>query len=75
MPLKTDYLAIAEPPDILCMGHTHVAAYKSYKGVTLLNSGSWQNQTRIQESLGLEPSVGTAALINLNTLSTRFLSF
>jgi DNA polymerase II small subunit len=75
MPLRTDYLAIPEPPDVLCLGHTHVAAYRTYKGVTLLNTGSWQNQTSIQESIGLEPSVGTAAIINLKTLSTRFIAF
>lgn len=75
LPTRTDYLAIPEPPDLLCLGHTHVAAHTSYKGTHLVNTGSWQEQTRIQESIGLEPSVGTAALLNLKTLSIRFLSF
>lgn len=75
LPTRTDYLAIPEPPDLLCLGHTHVAAYSTYKGTQLVNSGSWQEQTRIQESIGLEPSVGTAVLLNLKTLSIRFLSF
>jgi len=75
LPTKTDYLAITEQPDVLCLGHTHVAAYTSYKGTQLINTGSWQEQTRIQESIGLEPSVGTAVLLNLKTLSIRFLSF
>ncbi|MCS7145384.1 MAG: metallophosphoesterase [Nitrososphaerota archaeon] len=75
LPTRTDYLAIPEPPDVLCLGHTHVAAYTAYKGTQLVNTGSWQEQTRIQESIGLEPSVGTAALLNLKTLSIRFLTF
>ncbi len=75
LPTRTDYLSIPEPPDLLCLGHTHVAAFTTYKGVQLVNSGSWQRQTRIQESIGLEPSVGTAALFNLNAMSIRFLSF
>ncbi len=75
LPTRTDYLAIPEQPDILCLGHTHVAAYTTYKGTQLVNSGSWQEQTKLQESIGLEPTVGTVVLLNLKSLSIRFLSF
>jgi len=75
LPTRKDHLTILEQPDLLCIGHTHVAAYSTYRGTQLVNSGCWQEQTKFQESVGLEPSVGTAALLDLKTLSVRILAF
>ncbi|MEN3048082.1 MAG: metallophosphoesterase [Candidatus Caldarchaeales archaeon] len=75
LPLPRDPLLIEEVPDVLAMGHVHVAAVRSYRGVRLVNSGTWQGQTRLQRSVGLEPTVGTAALIDARDLSARVLKF
>lgn len=67
LPLKDDPLMISEPPDVFATGHIHVAAQSMYRGVQLVNTGTWQEQTKFQASLGLEPTVGTAAIFNLRS--------
>ncbi len=68
MPLSDDPLVIEEPPDLLHTGHIHIAHTTSYRGVQLVNSGTWQDQTGFQKSLGLEPTIGTAVLLELSTM-------
>ncbi|MCS7136248.1 MAG: DNA-directed DNA polymerase II small subunit [Nitrososphaerota archaeon] len=75
LPLDDDPLVIEEVPDMLCTGHVHVAGVKSYKGVLLINSGCWQEQTSFQQSFGLKPTVGTAVLVNLTDMSTKIKLF
>jgi len=75
LPLDNDPLVIEEVPDVLCTGHVHVAGVKSYKGVLLVNSGCWQEQTSFQQSSGLKPTVGTAVLVNLADMSTKIKLF
>lgn len=75
LPLDSDPLVIEEVPDVLCTGHVHVAGVKSYKGVLLINSGCWQEQTSFQQSAGLKPTVGTAVLVNLADMSTKLKLF
>lgn len=75
LPLNSDPLVIEDVPDILCTGHVHVAGVKSYKGVLLINSGCWQEQTSFQQSSGLKPTVGTAVLVNLADMSTKIKLF
>jgi DNA polymerase II small subunit len=43
--------------------------------VRLVNSGTFQDQTKLQKGVGLEPTVGTAALIDLRDLTVRFEQF
>ena len=38
-----------------------------YKGILLLNSGSWQRQTPFQASVGIIPNPGLAVIVNLKT--------
>ncbi len=68
LPLKDDPLMISEVPDVFATGHIHIATHSVYRGMQLINTGTWQEQTRFQASLGLEPTVGTAALINLRSM-------
>ncbi|MCL7387162.1 MAG: DNA-directed DNA polymerase II small subunit [Thaumarchaeota archaeon] len=75
LPLDNDPLVIEDVPDVLCTGHVHVAGVKSYKGVLLINSGCWQEQTSFQQSSGLKPTVGTAVLVNLADMSTKIKFF
>ena len=75
LPIKEDLLVIDRVPSILHTGHVHVAYAGSYKGIRLINSGTWQEQTSYQRSVGLEPTVGVMALINLKDLSIKVRQF
>ncbi len=74
LPLPEDCLVIDDIPDVFQTGHIHRVASLNYHGVQLVNSGAWQDQTEYQRLLGVEPSVGTAILVELSTMkaSIRF---
>lgn len=62
-----DMLTIDDIPDIFHVGHVHVTQLDIYKGILLLNSGTWQRQTPFQASVGISPTPGLAILVNLKT--------
>ena len=66
-PEKEDLLVIDGVPDIFHVGHVHKAQLDTYRGVLLLNSGSWQRQTPFQASVGMVPNPGIAIVVNLKT--------
>ncbi len=51
-----DYLVIDEVPDVLHTGHVHVNSYRKFKGVHLINSGTFQTQTEFQKIYNIEPT-------------------
>jgi len=75
LPLNIDSMAITETPHLLQTGHIHVTVNSAYKGVRLVNAGAWQDQTRFQRSMGLEPMVGYAALVNLANMNVTLKYF
>lgn len=75
VPEKEDWMVIDDIPEILHCGHTHVSDFKEYKGVILLNSGTFQAETDYQQSLGIKPTPGKIPMINLQTLKVKFLQF
>ncbi len=74
-PENRDYLVIDRVPDIFHAGHIHVLGYCNYRGVLVVNSGGWQDQTDYMEKLGLVPTPGKVPVVNLQTLETTVLSF
>jgi DNA polymerase II small subunit len=74
-PENRDYLVIDKIPDILHAGHVHVLGYGKYKGVLIVNSGCWQEQTEYMEKLGLVPTPGKVPVINLMTMEVTILDF
>ena len=66
-PEQEDLLVIDEVPDIFHVGHVHRAQVDMYRGVLLVNSGSWQRQTPFQASVGMRPNPGIAIMVNLKT--------
>lgn len=66
-PEMEDLMVIDEIPDIFHVGHVHRAELDMYKGILLLNSGSWQKQTPFQASVGMTPNPGIALMVNLKT--------
>jgi DNA polymerase II small subunit len=74
-PEDRDYLVIDRVPEIFHAGHIHVLGYCNYRGVLVVNSGGWQQQTDYMEKLGLVPTPGKVPVVNLQTLETTVLSF
>ncbi|MDH5657816.1 MAG: DNA-directed DNA polymerase II small subunit [Nitrosopumilus sp.] len=66
-PEMEDLLVIEDVPDIFHVGHVHRAELAMYKGILLVNSGSWQKQTPFQASVGMIPNPGIAIIVNLKT--------
>ncbi|MFQ5497227.1 MAG: DNA-directed DNA polymerase II small subunit [Nitrosopumilus sp.] len=66
-PEMEDLLVIQDIPDIFHVGHVHRAELDVYKGILLVNSGSWQKQTPFQASVGMVPNPGIAIMVNLKT--------
>jgi DNA polymerase II small subunit len=66
-PEMQDLLVIEDVPDIFHVGHVHKAQLDTYKGILLVNSGSWQKQTPFQASVGMTPNPGIALMVNLKT--------
>lgn len=66
-PEKRDRLVVDSVPDIFQMGHVHVYNSKRYKGITLIASGSWQEQTSFQKRMNLMPTPGIAPIVDLQT--------
>ena len=66
-PEMEDLMVIQDIPDIFHVGHVHRAQLDMYKGILLINSGSWQKQTPFQASVGMTPNPGIVILVNLKT--------
>ena len=74
-PENRDFLVIERVPDIFHSGHIHVVGCCNHRGVLVVNSGGWQDQTDYMQKLGLVPTPGKVPLVNLQTLETNVLSF
>ncbi len=74
-PENRDYLVIDKVPDNFHAGHVHVHGLCNYRGVLVVNSGGWQDQTEYMEKLGLVPTPGKVPVVNLQTLHTTVLDF
>ena len=74
-PENRDFLVIERVPDIFHAGHIHVVGCCNHRGVLIVNSGGWQDQTDYMQKLGLVPTPGKVPLVNLQTLETNILSF
>src|SRR5687767_8456308 len=67
-PEKDDMMVITEIPDIFHSGHVHVMDVQNYRGTLIVNSGTWQDQTPFQQTMGIMPTSGIAIAVNLSTL-------
>jgi DNA polymerase II small subunit len=74
-PENRDLLVIEHVPDIFHAGHVHILGYANYRGVLIVNSGCWQEQTEYMRRMGVNPTPGKAPVINLQTLEVTVLSF
>jgi DNA polymerase II small subunit len=74
-PETRDFLVIEHVPDIFHGGHIHALGYCNYRGVLIVNSGGWQEQTDYMQRLGFMPTTGKVPVVNLQTLETMVIPF
>ncbi|MGQ9529950.1 MAG: DNA-directed DNA polymerase II small subunit [Candidatus Bathycorpusculaceae bacterium] len=74
-PENRDCLVIEHVPDIFHAGHIHALGYTSYRGVLVVNSGGWQEQTDYMKRQGFVPTPGKVPVVNLQTLEVNVISF
>ncbi|MCX6778256.1 MAG: DNA-directed DNA polymerase II small subunit [Candidatus Micrarchaeota archaeon] len=75
VPEERDYMVMGELPDILHMGHIHKNGYATYRGTTIINSGTWQAQTDYQVRQGHVPSPCIMPVYELRTGKMNFMNF
>ena len=63
-----DYMVIEDVPDILHTGHVHINPHTKYKGVHMINSGTFQKQTEFQKIYNIVPTCGQIPVISHGTL-------
>lgn len=74
-PEPKDRLVIDPVPDIFHAGHVHVEGVAEYRGVLVVNSGTWQSQTKYQLSAGIVPKPSVVPVVDLTTMKTYELNF
>jgi DNA polymerase II small subunit len=74
-PENRDPLVIEHIPDIFHAGHVHALGYCNYRGVLVVNSGAWQEQTDYMRRLGFTPTPGKVPVVNLQTMEVTVLPF
>ncbi|MGQ9781668.1 MAG: DNA-directed DNA polymerase II small subunit [Nitrososphaeria archaeon] len=67
-PAQQDELVIENPPDVFHAGHVHIFGFTKYRGTLIVNSGTFQGQTAHQRSIGINPTPGRAAILNLGSM-------
>jgi len=74
-PESSDRLIIDPVPDIFHAGHIHVEGIANYRGIVVVNSGTWQAQTKFQLSAGIVPKPCIAPMIDLMSGKTIEMNF
>jgi DNA polymerase II small subunit len=74
-PENRDFLVIEHVPDIFQCGHIHKLEYCNYRGVLVVNSGCWQEQTDYMRRHGVVPTPAMVPVVNLQTLETTVIPF
>ncbi|RLF21272.1 MAG: hypothetical protein DRM97_06900 [Thermoprotei archaeon] len=74
-PLSRDYMVLDVVPHVIHLGHIHICSVTTYKGVLLINTGTWQEQTQYQRTLGIMPTPCRAVVVRLSDLKVKVLNF
>ena len=74
-PEETDYLVMEAVPDVFHTGHVHKLGWGKYHDVLAVNAGCWQEQTEFQKSVNIDPEVGYAPIVDLDTLDMTVRKF
>ncbi len=76
VPEPRDYMIIDSAPDIFHFGHVHKNGYvNDYNGTVIVNSGTFQDQTDFQISMGHQPTPCQVPIYQMNTGELKVLNF
>ncbi len=75
IPEERDYLVIDKIPDIMHVGHVHKNGYANYHNVSLINSGTWQNETEYQRMQGHVPTPCQLPIFDMKKGSLNVVDF
>ena len=75
VPEAHDYLVIDEEPDVVHVGHVHKNGWMTYRGTTLLNSGTFQDRTDFQVRMGHMPTPGLVPVLEAMSGKMNHISF
>lgn len=70
-PEPDDPLVIDTIPDIYHTGHIHVTQIDQYRGVQLINSGTFQEKTEYQKYHKINPTPGLVPILKNGKISTK----
>jgi DNA polymerase II small subunit len=74
-PLRNDWMVINQIPDIVHFGHAHHNAVNTYRGVLMINSGTFQSQTEFMKKQGIDPTPGIVTYVNLRSGEPNIIPF
>lgn len=74
-PEPEDHMVIEAIPDIFVTGHVHGHYCDDYKGTTLIQSSTWQDQTGYMRMLGFQPKPCMMTVVNLHTHESATIPF
>jgi DNA polymerase II small subunit len=74
-PENRDSLVVQRVPDIFHAGHVHALEYANYRGVLIVNSGCWQEQTEYMRRNGFTPTPAKVPVVNLQSLEISVIPF
>lgn len=74
-PGRKDHLVIEPVPEVLHTGHVHISGIKRYRGVLMVNAGTWQSQTAFQKQMNVEPTPAQAVVLDLQSLEPKVFDF
>ena len=59
-----DYIVFDEVPDVFHTGHIHINSYRKYKGIHMINSGTFQTQTEFQKIYNINPTPAEVPILH-----------
>lgn len=74
-PEREDLLVIQPVPHVFHAGHVHTYDHTMYRGIHLINSGTFQGQTEFQVRMGHQPTPSIVPVLNLKTGNIKRLGF
>ncbi|BAI63070.1 family D DNA polymerase small subunit [Methanocella paludicola SANAE] len=74
-PEAKDHFVIDPLPDIMHSGHVHTVGVCRYRGVTLVNSGTWQSQTDFQKRMNIQPDPARIPIVDLQNGDVKIVDF
>ncbi|MFH1222101.1 MAG: DNA-directed DNA polymerase II small subunit [Candidatus Micrarchaeota archaeon] len=75
IPENIDYMVLEELPDVIHCGHVHKNSYAQYRGIVMINSGTFQSRTEYQVKQGHVPTPGFVPVYELKYGRLRTMDF